>query len=195
MGSHSTFVSFLVIGLMFAGSSIAVHASDSDGATALVTPPLLRIRTNDPQLRILIADAIQSSAIVRTLADRISVSDVVVYLACERDPNVRGPGRLNFMVHAGGVRYVVIRLKPTRRDIAIAMLAHELQHAVEIAETPSIVDDESLARAYMRMGYRSHTAHGGLAFDTKAAVETGRRVKEELNIRPSANRVWPVEDD
>ena len=35
----------------------------------------------------------------------------------------------------------------------IAMMAHELQHAVEIAETPAIVDGESLVREYKRIGY------------------------------------------
>ena len=33
-------------------------------------------------------------------------------------------------------------------------MAHELQHAVEIADTPAIVDGASLAREYQRIGYR-----------------------------------------
>ena len=131
-------------------------------------------------MRTLIEDAIASSPTVRALVARITASDVVVFVACEHNPAVKALGRLNFMTSAGGLRYLVIRLKPTRRSAAIAMLAHELQHAAEIADTPSIVDDESLGREYERIGYRSHASHGGVAFDTKAAVETGRRVAGEL---------------
>ena len=113
-------------------------------------------------------------------------------VACERNPAVKVSGRLNFMVSAGGVRYLVIRLKPAPRSATIAMLAHELQHAAEIADTPSIVDSESLGREYERIGYRSRAAHGGLAFDTRAAVETGRRVAEELtSAEQVARRVAP----
>ncbi len=131
-------------------------------------------------MRALIDDAVASSPTVRALVARITASDVVVFVACERSPAVKASGRLNFMASAGGLRYLVVRLKPARRSAAIAMLAHELQHAAEIADTPAIVDDESLGREYERIGYRSHASHGGVAFDTKAAVDTGRRVAEEL---------------
>jgi hypothetical protein len=163
-------------------TSLAVRASDPDGWSDTARPAAMfpHVRSADPDMRILIADALDSSAIVRALVERLTASDVVVFVECERDPNVRGPGRLNFMVSAGGLRYVLIRLKPKQRAAAIAMLAHELQHAVEIAETPAIVDEQSLAREYARIGYRSRSAHSGLAFDTKAAVEVGRRVVEEL---------------
>ena len=137
-------------------------------------------------MRALIADAIDRSATVRALVARITASDVVVFVACEDNPDIRPSGRLNFMTSAGGVRYVVIRLKPKRRAAAIAMLAHELQHAAEIADTPAIVDEASLARAYARIGYRSHSAAHGLAFDTQAAVDVGRRVVEELMVLKSS---------
>jgi hypothetical protein len=162
---------------MATGSAIGARASDFD-------VPLAHIRSTDRHLRALIDDALATSASIRALAERIAASDVVVYVECETDPVVPGPGRLNFMSAAGGRRYVLVRLKPMRRDAAIAMLAHELQHAAEIAEAPSIVDEASLAREYARMGYRSHSSHGGLAFDTKAAVQTGRRVMEELRAMP-----------
>jgi hypothetical protein len=138
-----------------------------------------RVRTIEPPLRALIDDAIRSSATVRALVERITASDVVVFVECERNPAVSAAGRLNFIVTAGGQRYVVIRLKPKGRAVAIAMLAHELQHAAEIADAPAIVDEESLAREYARIGYRSHTTHG-IAFDTRAAVDVGRRVIAEL---------------
>ena len=163
--------------------AIDARASDPDeGAPdkARPTPVFPHIRVADPQLQALIDDATETSATVRGLLTRIAASDVVVFVACENDLSVRASGRLNFMTAAGGVRYVVIRLKPARRNAAIAMLAHELQHAAEIAAAPSIVDDASLTREYERIGYRSRSGHGGLAFETQAAADTGRRVMEEL---------------
>lgn len=192
---------FLLVPLLTAAivpsASRAVHASDPEtpDSGVPITParwggvarpaeashvPFPHVRAQDSQMRALIEDAIASSATVRALVARITASDVVVFVACERNPAVKTSGRLNFMVSAGGVRYLVIRLKPSRRPATIAMLAHELQHAAEIADTPSIVDSESLGREYGRIGYRGHASHGGLAFDTKAAVETGRRVAAEL---------------
>ena len=50
------------------------------------------------------------------------------------------------------------------------------------ADNPAIVDGISLAREYERIGYRSPSPHGR-AFDTRAAVETGRLVAEELGNR------------
>lgn len=172
--SHSLFARILVLVIAITiGWAIDSRAGDLDASFP-------HIRSTDARLRALIDDALATSATIRALAERITASDVVVFVACDNDPYARGPGRLNFISSAGGFRYVMVRLKPKRRDLAIAMLGHELQHAVEIAETPSIVDEDSLAREYLRMGYRSHSSHVGLAFDTKAAVETGERVQEEV---------------
>ena len=200
--THRPFPLLLVVTLTLAialGVSPLVHASDPVvDAPDKARPtqfrsdvPFPHIRSPEPQMRALIADAIDRSATVRALVARITASDVVVFVACEDDPDVRPSGRLNFMTAAGGVRYVVIRLKPKRRAAAIAMLAHELQHAAEIADAPAIVDEHSLAREYERIGYRGHALHGGLAFDTKAAVDVGRRVAEELTFVG----VRPVQDD
>src|SRR5262245_25096060 len=154
---HPLFARLLALVIVITiGCAIDARAGDPDTSFP-------HIRSTDARLRALIEDALASSATVRALAERITASDVVVFVACDNDPYVRGPGRLNFMSAAGGLRYVLVRLKPRRRDLAIAMLAHELQHAVEIAETPSIVDEASLAREYARMGYRSRTSHVGVA--------------------------------
>jgi hypothetical protein len=189
--THRPFPFLLVLTATIAlGGSTAVHAGEkknpgliSDPVAGEIKPGFIslpHLRSPEPQMRALIEDAIDSSATVRALVERITASDVVVFVVCERDPAARPAGRLNFITSAGGLRYVVIRLRPKRRAAVIAMLAHELQHAAEIADTPSIVDEASLAREYERIGYRSHASHGGVAFDTKAAVDIGRRVAEEL---------------
>jgi hypothetical protein len=172
----------VLVVMMTIAAAIDARASDIDEGAPDKAALFPHIRGTDPQLRALIDDATETSATVRELLKRIAASDVVVFVACEPDLSVRASGRLNFMAAAGGFRYVVIRLKPKRRTAAIAMLAHELQHAAEIAAAPSIVDEASMTREYERIGYKSQSVHGGLAFETQAAVDTGRRVVEELSV-------------
>jgi hypothetical protein len=168
--------------VLVAALALELASEARAGDPARPIPDVPHIRTADPHVRALIDDAIAASSTARALVTRLSRSDVVVYVACERDPQVRLYGRMNFVSAAGGLRYVLIRLKP--RAAAIATLAHELRHAVEIADAPTIVDDVSLAREYERMGYRTPSPHGR-AFETRAAVEAGRLVREELGTRRS----------
>jgi hypothetical protein len=71
-------------------------------------------------------------------------------------------GRLTFATKAAGRRYVHVRLAQQMSGLRErATLGHELQHAVELADTPAIVDDASLAHAFRRFGivrYGSKTA-------------------------------------
>jgi hypothetical protein len=133
-------------------------------------------------MRALIDVAVLASPSLRALVERVERSDVVVYVQCERYAPSRVAGRLTFISAAGGLRYVVVRLmRLESRAQQIALLAHELQHAVEIADTPAIVDGPSLAREYQRMGHVSPwTSTPGIAFDTTAAVDAGRQVLMEV---------------
>lgn len=180
--AHSLVVRLLVLVAALA-LELASEALAADPTRTI--PDVPHIRTADPHVRALIDDAIAASPTARALVARLGRSDVVVYVACERDPLVRMHGRMNFVSAAGGLRYVLIRLKPrASRAAAIATLAHELRHAVEVADSPTIVDDVSLERAYERMGYRTPSPHGR-AFETQAAVAVSRLVQEELETRRS----------
>jgi hypothetical protein len=165
---------WIVLGLIVGASA----------AGAEPRPHIPRIRTPDPRIRSLIEEGLRTSPTFRALADRIEQSDVVVYVHCEASPSRVG-GRLTFVSAAGGFRYVVVRMGwlPSSRQ-QIAMLGHELQHAVEIADTPAIVDAASLAHAYRRMaGAKEVTRAGAVttAFDTDAANAAGSRVLRELS--------------
>ncbi len=158
---------------------LAPSAAAGDDSLADRQP---RIRTTDARLRRLLEQGTRESPTLRALVERLAASDVVVYLQCERVHGQRlHDGRLTFLSTVGGFRYVVVRLAflgPSERQIAI--LAHELQHAVEVADTPAIVDTLSLEREYRRMGFlNNRNSSPGVAFDTKAAVATGEQVFRE----------------
>lgn len=155
-------------------------------ASAAAEESIPHLRPADRRLRSLVAEGIRTSDSFRVLVERLERSDVIVYIECQTHaPGGRrvGGGRLIFVTSAGGFRYVVVRMGWLQsRQLQIAMLAHELQHAVEIADTPGIVDSESLAREYRRMTDATpldHAAH--TAFDTGAAIEMGGRVLRELS--------------
>jgi hypothetical protein len=137
------------------------------------------IRSTDRRLRMLLEEGLRTSPTLRALVARLHASDVVVYLQC--DGPAAPDGRLTFLSSVGGHRYVVVRMARFGRMQQIAMMAHELQHAVEIAEIPAIVDGESLVREYKRIGYiNPWSTLPGVAFDTRAAVRAGEQVLKEL---------------
>jgi hypothetical protein len=92
---------------------------------------------------------------------------------------------LTFVSAVGGYRYVHVRVaRMASADVQIALIGHELRHAVEIADAPDVVDSSSLAREYQRIGFVSPSGTTGLSFDSDAAVQTGYRVLRELSGRP-----------
>lgn len=139
------------------------------------------VRTTDPSLRALIRDARATSPTFRRLLARLERSDVIVYVTRHYDMSPALDGQVTFTANAGGVRYLNIRLawdRPPRR--LVATLAHELQHAVEIADAEDVVDEASLARAFSRFGEpASMNVRSVQAFETQEAVDAGQRVWRE----------------
>jgi len=175
MGCHLR--SFVVVTVLSCGASLQpIYAEQPSDGT--------HVRTNDSRMRAAIADGIAGSAFFRDLVAQLDASDVIVY--AESDCLMPPPlgGRLTFMSSAGGRRYVLVRIACTIEGRGqIAMLGHELRHAVEIADGESVVDESSLAVAYRQIGFASNAMPTGAGFDSRAAIEAGRRVWEELSRR------------
>ena len=89
---------------------------------------------------------------------------------------------MTFMSAVGGYRYVHVRVaRLASADVQIALIGHELRHAVEIADAPGVVDASSMAREYQRIGYLSPRLAPGVSFDSDAAVEAGYQVLRDLS--------------
>jgi hypothetical protein len=121
------------------------------------------------------------SATFRALVDRLEAGDVVVYLQHAQLPS-GVHGRLMFLSSAAGRRYVLVELsRNLETPRLIAIVGHELRHAVEILEQRDIVDQATFGIAYERSSFRRrHFPHGGVGFDTNAAVAAGRRIWREV---------------
>lgn len=146
------------------------------------------VRTTDPSLRALIREAVAGSPAIRTLVARLERSDVIVYVTREYVMPSLLEGHVTFMATSGGVRYLNIRLawdRPPRR--LVSTLAHELQHAVEIADAPWVVDEASMAREYERVGEPSMLYGSVRTFETRAAVLAGQRAWREFEFGVTAD--------
>jgi hypothetical protein len=139
------------------------------------------IRTTSPALRTLIALGIERSPTFRDLVDQLEASDIVVYVNVKTFDESDISGQIQFIGAAGGRRYLQIFVAPLPYVTCLAILGHELRHAVEIAAAPSVVDSASLAQCYARIGFR--VAPHVNRFDTRNAVESGRRVLSEALTR------------
>jgi hypothetical protein len=115
----------------------------------------------------------------RGLVERLSASDVVVYIE-RRHVTGSGSGFNQFVSSTPQARYVRIVLDVTdANDGVVGLLGHELRHALEVADAPSVVDQDTYAALYRAIGTASCGAPRW-CFDTTAAVSTGRRVFKEV---------------
>ena len=55
----------------------------------------------------------------------------------------------------------------------LAMIGHELQHAIEISEAPSVVDEATMAGLYRRIGVKSCGNRARACYETRGAQVTG----------------------
>jgi len=146
-------------------------------ADAVLDAPTRHVRSTTRAMARLLRSGYEHSPTFAALIARLQASDVYVYV--EEVPRLPGAleGRLLILPPAHGVRYVRIQiaLRGELND-SIAVLGHELRHAVEVADAPDVVDVNGLAALYRRIGID----RGNNEYDTLDAQETGRRVLKEL---------------
>lgn len=132
-----------------------------------------------------VADVAALSSTVRALLARIERSDLVVYVRCVSFKPAAFAGRLLFVTAAGAHRYLMIEIRsPEQWHTQATTMAHELQHAVEIADAPWVRTDRQMAQHYRLTGIA--VAAQPLTFDTEAARQVEWRVHRELAATQSA---------
>jgi len=168
-----------VVGVVLAAVVAAgqVHATAQDASRA--------VRPESAAVRTLMANGLERSNTFRNLADRLDGTDVIVYVRFSRCPG-NLPGCLFWASAAPGLRRVLVKLDPFARspDELTALFAHELQHALEVANQPEITDLASFEKAFAGLGWKG--THG---FETAQAREIAMRVAAELwSASQTANR-------
>ncbi len=145
--------------------------------TSVLDAPTRHIRAMQGSTRTLLRRGYRESPSFAALVKRLQRSDVYVYVEqVDRLPGAL-EGRLMMLPRAHEHRYVRIQLAMHGApEDCIAVLGHELQHAVEVAEAEDVFDEAGMNRLYQRIGIRG----GEHLYDTAAAQQMGRTVRREL---------------
>lgn len=133
----------------------------------------------------LIAEGSERSPTFRSLLEQIAASDGIVYV----EFGYCAFGHLNgcllpLVVRSPGGRYLRILVTPDKtranRDRQIALIAHELQHALEVLAHPEVVDVDTMLAMYRRLGV---PLSGRSGYETAAAHRAEDAVLTELSAK------------
>jgi hypothetical protein len=145
---------------------------------ALLDSPVRHVRTTDRRVQYLLRIGVSRSKTFASLMASLNASDVIVYIEPTQTLPATLAGRLLLMPQANHQRYLRIQVAlATGPDDMIATIAHELRHAMEVANAPDVKSENELVKLYERIGRRSGIAH---AYETDAAQDAGRMVRREL---------------
>jgi len=140
---------------------------------------LTHVRGTEPKIVALIQAGLSRSATFRELVATLDQSDVIVYIEPKLTRS-RLDGYLDHgVVSSASYRYLRIALEyqwPAHRLLPI--LAHELQHAVEVSNAPEARNADGIMRI-LRDRYAA-TVCGAGCWETQAAQDVQRVVDLEL---------------
>jgi hypothetical protein len=167
--------------------SVSTTATGDHGASATgVGPDIQRLRPTQDIGRRLIEDGISQSPTFRRLVRQLSQTDVIVYVEVRHDLPWSVGGSLRFVTHSPVARYLRITINgQNSRAMMVALLGHELQHALEVAEAPAVRSAGDLRALYMRIGVRMRRD----AYDSEAAQVAGWHVRAELTAHRTEMRM------
>lgn len=156
------------------------EVGDVPGTTprAIDTSPGARcLRCLTPVAGHLVRQGLDDSPTFRALVGRLEKTDVIVFIVTgpRGDEGCRGHANLRLICGRPGHRFLRIWIDPwwrTRRE-QVGLLAHELQHALEIGGAPDVKTQHAMTLFYQRIGQEvwSHSYDSQAARDAGAAVE------------------------
>ena len=169
----------LIALVMVGGTGLRARTIDPDGrpGPARVAGP--HVRGTTTRMTDMLRNAVKRSPTFAALITALDNTDVIVHVEEVRQLPVGVDGRLTFVHAAGGVRYLRAQILGGRGGIdTMSTVGHELQHALEVATQPNVRDLASFATLYMQIGDQPARSD---RFDTAAAREAGRRVRNEMS--------------
>jgi hypothetical protein len=171
-------------GIAILSAVIICLAAPQASASSAETP---RVRSTDPGILALVREGADRSATFSALVDTIGQSNGIVYI----EFGYCAFGHLNgcllpFVASSHGDRYMRIVVTPDKNrrshDQLLALIAHELRHALEVVEHAEVVDVLTLEEMYRRIG--TPLTGGVTGYETSAARAAGDAALSELLARP-----------
>jgi hypothetical protein len=138
------------------------------------------VRVLHPEILVILEPSRAASPTLDALIAELEASDVIVHVVPAPRTDSGRLASMQWVTAAGGFRFLRIfinrHLDPRR---SAAMLAHELQHAVEVVRAAAVVDAATFAALYRQIG-EAHDHSCAYCYDTLDAQRTGQIVWEEL---------------
>lgn len=127
---------------------------------------------------------VSSQELARLEADLEGRKDVVVYVTTQSFSTNRGG--LTFVSHAAGLTYLMAFVNPRQTGPErLAVLAHELRHALEVADSPTPITSEAeLRHLYQSIGFPAEEG-----FESRDALQAEAAVRRELFARRSQSNL------
>jgi PadR family transcriptional regulator len=143
------------------------------------------VRASEPRILEFVETGIRRSLTFRHLVDTLDASDVIVYIEPKQTREELGGYLAHHVTVGGGFRYLrVMIVTQGSENRLISLLAHELQHAVEVAQAPEARDAESLEKMFSRRAMQFGCG-GTTCYETQASRDVEDAVRSELKIAQS----------
>jgi len=164
---------------------VSVLAPAAPAVAGPLSPAVRNVRPRDTTASLLLRFGNERSARFRELVDTLEASNVIVYIDVRQASEHPVSGGLTFIGESNGLRWVRATVDSgthsfarTCQDIVrlTSILGHELQHALEASQAPSLVDEREFASYFRSIG----VDEGPRVLDTMAARRTGSLVADEL---------------
>lgn len=148
------------------------------------------VRTTEPEIAALIAAGFAQSPTFRRLVETLDRSDVIVYVR----PKMKRPHLNGYLEHgvvaSGRYRYLRIAIDVHGGHARlVSLLAHELQHALEVAADPNARDYETVEQLFGRLREARFCGLGS-CYETEAAQKVEQAVIDEVlspRVIPASN--------
>jgi hypothetical protein len=142
------------------------------------------VRIIDRELRTLFEVGLAQSPTLDALVSELNTASILLFADCGMRMPARIGAQLNLLTSVGDTRYVRVTVDCTlqhRRQITL--LAHEIQHALEIGGRPDILDEDDMESLYEEIGYTTLKDSTHTRLETAAAIRVQNRVDVELGGR------------
>jgi len=144
--------------------------------------PAHHVRGADPRFNALLEAGMAQSATFRQVVEALDRSDVIVYVEPKVTHAALGAFLRHHVVVAGGFRYLHVDMNLTgSRRWLIPLLAHELQHAVEVSQDPAVHDEQGVDQLFIRL-------HVGFGCGESSCAETAAAKSAEATVREELKR-------
>jgi hypothetical protein len=156
------------------------HAAGAEGGASAV-------RVLNPVIATTLEQAYPVSPTLRAVVDELNRSDLIMHVVALRvDYRRHLSGSLKFVNRAGGRRFVRVAINHRLpQEYLVAALGHELHHALEIARSSTVIDQDTLGTLYRTIGYRTPNSCR-VCYETEEAQRIGARVREEFQASAAA---------